>query len=150
MGNPYAPLRYGVTEHFRIDSPEPLIERLRALGATEDEREAVRTAWGNGGYTDDEKRSVMTLGDQALARSLDDVRREHYEGTHTPEEEEADRAEIARREATVALRSNSSIPDVLAWVGGNLARAQAVANLERGSDKPRVGLLTKLDALIGA
>lgn len=153
MPDPYAPS--GRTRRGS-ERQSPLVSftsRLSALGATDDELEAVRAHWDDPEWPNDERDELVRMTDRQLLTMIDDSRREYDIGTIT-EEDEAHRRElqVARDEAiTNDVVLYGPAPQVLGWVAGNPLRALAVKEIETAPrGKHRKLLLGQLNEIIDA
>lgn len=106
------------------------VSRLTSVGATLDEVQAVRDHWDDPADPADPytKEELCRLGDQELYDLILAGRQEFDQGTMTEDEE----ASARHRAAVLALAAeaenivrNSRVPDVLEWVGDDVARAEA-------------------------
>lgn len=119
-----------------------LVNRLKVLGATDDEIAAVVDAWDEPDYVDDRNR-LMGLSDHALRAEIIGVRTEHLRHTTLP-------TEPATLPLEAAAVVEGTVEAVKEWVGGSAERAAAAGEAERARAKPRITLLTWLDALVPA
>lgn len=139
MPDPYAPKGWPRGTSERQSTLDGVQVRLRQLGATDDEIAAVVDGWDQldpdgtpDGWTRVRREQVTHMGDNELRALLVDGRQE-YEYATTTEEEAAEkvRANARRRtQAEAAERVNGTVPSVLAWVGDDKDRAQAVLDVE--------------------
>lgn len=144
--NPKAPkVRRTMTD---VQSPrDQFLDRLRQLGAAADVVDAVRDNWDDPEW--DNRDHVVALSDEALRLELAAIEREHYEGTHT-EDEEADELRQAL-EAKAAEILPEPVQVVTLWVDEDPeppARAVAVEALEARARRPRKGVLAHVAAVI--
>ncbi len=139
---------------------EQFVQRLRDLGATEDEVSAVVVTWDDLEVSDDPEAwtlarrdaMVRTVDDATLRQMIVDGRREYAIGTTTEEEVERVRRLNAEREAYSAAYSmlGETVGTILEWVGSDPVRAKAMAELEQGqSGRGRKTLLTALEPIHG-
>lgn len=146
--DPYAP---GTTRRQAESASEVdhFAQRLRALGATDDEVAAVVENWdeldaddyspepGEAEPWTEARRSALLVAGDAELRALIDASRDEYDYATTTDDEAA-QADVARR----ALQAHNEAADVigrpvaqvLEWVGGDRLRAQAALRLETGPD----------------
>lgn len=130
-----------------------LSRRLRKLGATDDELSSLADEWAKG---DDDgwvmpRHDLAHAPDTVLVALLAEVRAEYHVST-TTEDEDAARAAQAERahlhEQAWAVVTESTVPEVMAWVGDDLARAVAARDSEQMRAQPRSTLLGRLGLLI--
>lgn len=142
---------------------ENFVVRLRALGATPDEVDAVVASWDDvederdaagdpTAWTAKRRDEVARLPDPQLRAMIEDGRQEYAYGTTT--QEEADRqAALARERRThteAAERVHGTVSSIMAWVGDDPLRALAIRDLEFGPDGGnRKTLLTALEPIHG-
>lgn len=137
MPNPFAPRR-----HRRAEVPEQLSEleqflgRMRQVGATDDEVAEFAAGWDefDDDWTPAKRTAVLGWSDEQLHENLVAVRAEYAEHT-TTEAEAAQQA--AEHDAALQARQAEGIigrpvGEVLAWVGTDPVRAEAVRTLETG------------------
>ena len=130
---------------------EEVLERFRQLGATDEELAVVTVEWDD--LTGAERDELRFAGDHELTAALERARTEHYEGTHTEDEEAAERAELAYRAAVVEAgeRIGGNVDSVLAWVAGDVDKARAVLETEPPLDAGgRKTLIEPLVELVNA
>lgn len=120
---------------------DEFIERLAYLGATPDEIEAVRQNWDNPDW--DNRDEVIRFSDAELRADLVELRKEYELSTKTDEEIADAALAEARREAFT--RKDASVAALVAWVGDDESRAQAVLELEGERPVPRTTLIAQLD-----
>lgn len=142
---------------------EDFTVRLRALGATPDEVDAVVASWDDvederdaagdpTAWTAKRRDEVARLPDAQLRAMIEDGRQEYAYGTTT--QEEADRQAAVARErrtyAEAAERVNGTVASILAWVGDDPLRALAIRDAEVGpGGGKRKTLLTALEPIHG-
>lgn len=148
MTDPYADPTDRSTEpdlvsQGEVRSPlEQFLARLRDLGATPDELDAVAGGWDNLDPDDDDDPDAWTrarrdhlarvAGDAELSALIAAARSEYETGTVTEDEADA-RARAAALDAALAEaagRIGANVQSVLAWVADDAARAEAVLRLE--------------------
>lgn len=138
MSNPYEPGDYRSATGEVQGELATVLERLRTLGATPDELAAFEEHWDDfdDDWTPERRAQLRYASDPELRQMIGSVRVEHFEHTHT-EDEEADvvaeqRAAAAAEEAPGHM--GGSVKSLLAWVDEDpdlvLARARAVYDLE--------------------
>lgn len=117
---------------------EEVTARLMQLGATGDEVRAFAEHWDDldDEWTVEARAEFVRLPDARLREALEAVRTEYLDSTLTEEQAAERAAAIAYRDALneAYRRVGGTVPDVLAWVGGDPARARAVLDLETSSD----------------
>lgn len=159
MPNPYQARGW---PRVTLESRTPLeqfVGRLEQLGATEDEISAVVDTWDQfdpdphapEAWTHAQRARVMALGDNELRAMIVDGRRE-YEYATTTQEDADRRAEKASRQRALTEaegRIDGTVSAILAWVGDDRIRAQAVLAAERESGAPRKTLLTAMEGIVG-
>ena len=141
---------------------ETFLMRLRQLGATLDEIDAVAATWDQLDPDDDpdpdawtvtRRREVMYADDTYLLALIREGRDEYELGTTTQEQAD-DKAEAAAFNAALneaSGRVGGTVPAVLAWVGGDPTRARAVLDLEAApTGAGRKTLLGPLRELVDA
>lgn len=119
------------------------VQRLVELGATGDEVQAVVDTWDDldpdgtpDGYTRRDRDLLVAQGDNELREQILAARREHRYATTTDQEAAAQARERAYQQALREAqdRIGGNVDAVVAWVGGDVVRAQAVRRLETGPD----------------
>lgn len=134
MGDPYAPKGWPRGNPEVRTELETFSDRLRQLGATDDEVAQVVAGWDtfDADWTPARRHQVVHLSDADLRQLLVDGREEYEHDTTTEEVAAVRDAERARRmaEAEAARRIGGNVDSVLAWVGDDRYRAQAVLELE--------------------
>jgi len=160
MPDPYAAKGWprAATGERRSDLDQ-FVTRLVDLGAQPDEVQLVRDSWDDLDPDDDtdpeaftaaRRAELVRMPDAQLRGLLSASREEHELGTTTEEEAEAHRQmaeyRVAYQEA--AERIGGNVDSVLAWVADDPVRAEAVLELEQGTDgagrKTLVGPLREL------
>lgn len=149
MSNPYEPNQ---NPHYVVpevqSAREGLADRVRLLGGTDDEADAVLVH-----LDETEARAAMGMSDVQLRVELLGNRREYVHGTE-PDDAKATAEVRALLADEAAMVITGSIKQVTAWVGQpqpDLAKARAALDAERArGDEARKGLLTFLEGLVGA
>jgi len=133
----------------RRDPKTQFLARLRDLGATDDELAQVDDGWDDlepDGTPDDEygrpaftrqyRDQLLAAGDRELTQLLHDARVEHATGTMSDEDRQLAERDQAYRQAVAEAyeRIGGNVDSILAWVGDDPQRAQAVHHLETGPD----------------
>lgn len=154
MANPFSSRVKRTAPAQSASELDQFLNRLRGLGASDDELETVRTTWDDfdDGWTLEDRRRLTVLDDEALAHELAATRAE-YEHDTTDETTQAatDAASFqAAQRAEAAEIIVKPIGAVLAWVGTDVGRAIAILDLEQSDNgakrKGIVGPLTELIA----
>lgn len=131
--------------------------RLRLLGAADDVVADVVAQWDDDTWSDEDRAALVAMSDEALRAELDSIEREHYEGTHTEDEEAAERYAAAVALAEQVIGEN--VRTVIEWVDAEevtdlpevrLLRALAVLELEQASEKPRTTLIAHVNGVVEA
>lgn len=161
--DPYAPAGPPRTAVSEVRSPaEQFATRLRDLGATDDEVQAVVDSWDDldpDDSTDPEawtraRRDQVAVAPDAELAAMIDAARDEYEVGTTTEEEAANRAHMVAYQAAYTEaqgRIGGNVDSVLAWVGDDPVRAEAVLELEqRPEGAQRKTLVAPLLALVDA
>lgn len=151
MPNPKAPRR-SRTSSEALSPLDQFVVRLRALGAGQDEIDAVVENWDrfDDGWTPELQAEMVATPDSVLAAELVRVRTEYADQLRT-EQEAADAAwlaelEVARSEVQQVIGGN--VQRVLDWVDGNPVRAQAALELELQTEQQRKTVVEPLQALV--
>lgn len=133
----------------RLDS---FVRRLRIAGASDDEVSSFVEAWDE---TDEgwiiTKAQLLRLSDADLKALIEHARREHYEHTHTDDEEAADvrRAAYAAAEADWATLGHPlKAGEVITWVGHDTVRATLAYEAELERPDQRVTVVRYLQPLV--
>jgi hypothetical protein len=138
MPDPYAPK--GWPREVAAETRGPLdqfLARLADLGATDDEQADVAATWHDDeAFPPEWRQELLHMGDNELAAMIREVREEHRLGTTTEDDDADAEAHAAYRAAMAeaAERIGGNVQAVLAWVGDDPVRAQAVHQLETGPD----------------
>lgn len=149
MPNPKAP-RPGRVRRSSETQPDlaAFTSRLRRLGATDDELALVAEHWDHfdDDWTAEKRAETIRLTDDELRSGLLSARGEFDRATMS-DDELAARDRAARWDATLAEvegRIGSSVAKLLAWIGDDTLRAEAVLQVENEAAQPR---RTLIDAL---
>lgn len=129
-------------------------EKLRGVGATEDEIAEFSAQWIETDWPHDEKVVLLSMGDAHLraeversrAQGLHDTESEDDETDRHAVEDEDERVAAIRAEAEVqsALESDQ----IVEWAGDNQERLAAVLSVERAHPMPRGELIGMVEALL--
>lgn len=150
MPNPKAPRRSRTASETQ-DEQSAFVERLRRLGATDDELALVVEHWDDfdDDWTIEKRRETLRLSDDELLNGLLSARDEYAQHTLT-EEEQAD-VERAQRWEALLIDARGiiglSVARVVEWVDGDSVRAQAVLAVENEAQQPRRTLIDALAPL---
>ena len=140
MVDPYRGVPRVVATEVR--SPlDDFLDRLRQLGATPDEMDAVARTWDQldpddspdpDAWTRARREEVRRAGDDYLRALILEGRAEYEYGTTTEKDAAAKAAHAAYAAALAEAqgRIGGTVPAVLAWVGDDPLRAEAVLHLE--------------------
>lgn len=155
MPDPYRAASWRMPAGETRSHMDTYLHRLRVLGAGDDEVNAAEQSYRDDpSYRDLVDTHLRHLGDNELRSEIIAVQAEH-EFHHTTEAEAVEKAAIARlahAEAEAAERIGGSVFSLLAWVGDDLFRAQAVLELEQEapSEHQRSTLVRPLSAMLEA
>jgi len=131
--NPYAPriIREAVEQASQLDQ---FLRRLRLLGGTDDELQAVADTWDDfdEGWTPAMRDALAGSDDGSLRAELAALRTEYADATTTDAEQaDADYAAlVAALAEAAAVVVGSPVREVLAWVGDDAVRAALVLDVE--------------------
>lgn len=136
----------------RRRSFETFVNRLRLLGATDDEITDTRLAFEDPSTEWEQPIEVLAgLTDARLAAMLSEIRREYHEGTTTVEDDEA--AALAKRDTVARAEVEGvldyTVPEVVEWVGDDPRLAALVIEHESKREKPRTTLLSAMEHVVG-
>jgi hypothetical protein len=146
VGDPYAPMRSEAVLEV-ADPLDELLSRLTLLGCTAEEMDAVRSAWDDPTWTEDERYELTHMSDTRLVAEVRSARADAEFHSLTPDEQAAADAERAFYADVDAVNVEAfqtvhgSVGDVRRWVGTDAVRAYAALVYETtapGSD-PGVG-----------
>lgn len=138
---------------------EGFVERLRQLGATDDELAQVRDGWDDfddptdpdATWTPEKRYLFVRLSDRHLLEAIRGPRHEYEYATHDEDEQgqlDAERAYIAAKGEAFA-RLGGNVGSIIDWVVTDTVRAQAVidAEHEAAASEQRDTRKTLLEAL---
>lgn len=157
MPNPYEARSFRSARET-VDPLQSMLGRLRAAGASADERDAFAAAWNDSALDPEEQLRLKSMTDGQLRDEVLAVRSEHDYHTTTPEEAEVFRTERIEADALSALYEeaythvHAPVAEVMAWVGTDPDRAKAILAWEEGNAnrKTVVGPCTALAATADA
>lgn len=137
---------------------DQFIDRLRQLGATDEEVDDVLATWDDfdsdphapEAWTHAQRARVLAMGDNELRALIESGRQEYAYATTTEDEAAEQGARRARQRAATEAedRINGNVAGILAWVGDDPVRATAVYSLEKASPSPRKTLLEPLEGIL--
>lgn len=125
------------------DDLDNVVMRLRRMGATEDEVDALRSGWDSfdEDWTPERRAAFIAAPDSSIVEDLRAVREEWAAmdpGTLT-----------GVASPTLDEVMGGTIPVVLAWVGDDPARAAAALAFEAGPNgSARIRLIQRLDGIV--
>lgn len=137
--NPKAPYRRRRRRQTGIAEVSPrdqFVGRLEALGADREIIEQTIAAWDDPSWTNRDQ--IVALDDNALRGEIEAIFAEHEFHTTDPD----DVSEGGVPDGTVA--------EIVEWIGGDPGRAEAALSAERGREKPRAGVVSIAESIIGA
>lgn len=138
MPNPFAPRVSRRTQPEAVSQLDGFLERMRLLGATDEEVASVRDSWDDfsDGWTVEARDQLLAWDDEKLRDELLALRGEHREATTTEDDDLAAAADSAVQAARDEAHEQIGKPvaAVLEWVGTDALRAIAILDLETGPD----------------
>lgn len=149
--------RPGRASRERVTRLESFVSRLREVGASDQEVNDLVDVWNEHDDPHDSnwittRDRLVRLSDTDLRRLLEQARREWYEHTHTPAEEEADKraARLDGYRAELAVSPDHKVAHLIEWADGDPERAAVALEWEQARDPahgPRVTLVNALQPI---